>query len=305
MNIKDENPFLCYKCQKIFHQECLKKWDKTRKLQNQALCCPICRNILPLEKWNIKIGYKEIRKQVAEYLNEESINNNIDNIINKMQQNKIRELMEEMKDMKEKYNKFIELTKEAYKNIIVQINKINPIKIEENLQNPQINDLSNSIIKNLELIYNSIQLKLKEMKIEKNKIKEENLKNKNIINEKKNENTKSISVIIRRKGNIENKYTFEPLNTIEFLIETVRKKESNVNNTVEIYYNNILITDYLGTLQDYKIENNSIIDFYDYKIGGQYFIKNVKGKTIAIDLEPSDTIQILKEKILSRSNSFR
>ena len=167
MNIKDENPFLCYKCQKIFHQECLKKWDKTRKLQNQALCCPICRNILPLEKWNIKIGYKEIRKQVAEYLNEESINNNIDNIINKMQQNKIRELMEEMKDMKEKYNKFIELTKEAYKNITVQINKINslfetnPIKIEENLQNPQINDLSNSIIKNLEVIYNSIQLKLK------------------------------------------------------------------------------------------------------------------------------------------------
>ena len=184
MNIKDENPFLCYKCQKIFHQECLKKWDKTRKLQNQALCCPICRNILPLEKWNIKIGYKEIRKQVAEYLNEESINNNIDNIINKMQQNKIRELMEEMKDMKEKYNKFIELTKEAYKNIIVQINKINslfetnPIKIEENLQNPQINDLSNSIIKNLEMIYNSIQLKLKEKKIDKNKIKEENLKNK-------------------------------------------------------------------------------------------------------------------------------
>ena len=58
-----------------------------------------------------------------------------------------------------------------------------------------------------------------------------------------------------------------------------------------------MINDYLGTLQDYKIENNSIIDFYDYKIGGQYFIKNVKGKTIAIDLEPSDTIKILKEKI--------
>ena len=135
------------------------------------------------------------------------------------------------------------------------------------------------------------------MIIDKNKIKQENLKNKNVINEKKNENSNSISVIIRRKGNIENKYTFEPLNTIEFLIETVRKKESNVKNTVEIYYNNILITDYLGTLQDYKIENNSIIDFYDYTIGGQYFVKTVKGKTIAIDLEPSDTIKILKEKI--------
>ena len=239
-------------------------------------------------------------------LNEQSLNNNIDNIINKIQQNRIRELTEEMKDMKEKNNKFMELTKEAYKNIIVQINKINslfendPIKIEENIQNPQMNDLSNKIIKNLEIIYNSIQVKLKEIKIGKNKKKEENLKNKNVIKENENEISKSISIIIRRNGNIENKYTFEPLNTIEFLIETVKKKENNIKNTVEIYYNNVLITDYFGTLQDYKIENNSIIDFYDYQIGGQYFIKVVNGKTIAIDLEPSDTIKILKVKINER-----
>ena len=26
--IKKENPYLCYKCQKIFHDKCLKGWDK-------------------------------------------------------------------------------------------------------------------------------------------------------------------------------------------------------------------------------------------------------------------------------------
>ena len=32
--IKNEKPYLCYKCQKIFHEKCLKDWDNKCKLQN-------------------------------------------------------------------------------------------------------------------------------------------------------------------------------------------------------------------------------------------------------------------------------
>ena len=44
--IKNENPYLCYKCQNIFHEKCLKDWDKECKLQNKILACPNCRNKL-------------------------------------------------------------------------------------------------------------------------------------------------------------------------------------------------------------------------------------------------------------------
>ena len=49
MKIKDENPYLSYNCQKIFHVKCLEGWDKKRKSQNLILSCPGCRNELPIE----------------------------------------------------------------------------------------------------------------------------------------------------------------------------------------------------------------------------------------------------------------
>ena len=49
--IKNENPYLCYICQKIFHENCLNNWDKQCKSQNKNLVCPGCRNELALEKW--------------------------------------------------------------------------------------------------------------------------------------------------------------------------------------------------------------------------------------------------------------
>ena len=299
--IKDENPFLCYKCQKIFHQKCLKDWDNKRKFQNQKLTCPNCRNELPLEKWNKKIDHKDNRKYIStlmKQLNEYSRDNNIKNIINELSEKRIKELSEELNNMKEKYIKLEEVTKKFFKSIIIQINNINSL-FEPNLnyleEKSQFNDLTNSILQNLEIIFDSIKQKFNQIKIFKNESSLNESKdikfNKNIYN--------NISVIIRRKG-IENKYTFEALNTIEYLIETVRKSQKDVKNTIELYRNNTLITDYFQTLQDYQIENNSIIDFYDYEIGGQYFIRSISGKTLAIDLEPSDTIEFLKEKISDR-----
>ena len=65
--IKNEKPYLCYKCQKIFHETCLKAWDNRCKSQNKTLECPICRNKLPIEKWNKKLDYEDNRIDNANY----------------------------------------------------------------------------------------------------------------------------------------------------------------------------------------------------------------------------------------------
>ena len=50
IRIKNEKPFLCYKCQKIFHEKCLKDWDKKCKLIGKKFECPAgCKNELPIE----------------------------------------------------------------------------------------------------------------------------------------------------------------------------------------------------------------------------------------------------------------
>ena len=67
--IKNENPYLCYKCQNIFHEKCLKDWDNKCKLQNKILECPTCRNKSPIEKWNKKLYYEDNRIDIAILLN--------------------------------------------------------------------------------------------------------------------------------------------------------------------------------------------------------------------------------------------
>ena len=84
MIIKDEKPYFCYNCQKIFHQQCLKDWDKQAKSQNIFLYCPHCRNALPIEKWRKKLDYEDNRKQIANLMNiiNNKRENNYINIIN-------------------------------------------------------------------------------------------------------------------------------------------------------------------------------------------------------------------------------
>ena len=47
--IKNQNPYLCYQCQKNFHLKCLDDWDKKCKQENKIFSCPNCRNELPKE----------------------------------------------------------------------------------------------------------------------------------------------------------------------------------------------------------------------------------------------------------------
>ena len=67
--IKNEKPYLCYKCQKIFHEKCLKDYDDKCKLQNKNLECPYCRNKLPIENWIKKLDYEDNKIDNANLLN--------------------------------------------------------------------------------------------------------------------------------------------------------------------------------------------------------------------------------------------
>ena len=131
--IKNESPYLCYKCQKIFHERCLKEWDKQCKSHNKILECPICRNKLPLEKWNKKLHFEENRLDNANLLNkinEYKLNNNMNNNINLIKIPKIKI-----------YEDFINQIIMIFKNILNKIGIIhNKMKIKNN---NKLNDIIN------------------------------------------------------------------------------------------------------------------------------------------------------------------
>ena len=77
--IEKENPYFCYRCQKLFHNKCLYKWDKEK--ETQTLICPCCKNELNINKWRKKLDYdidlKLINELKYKYDNEKIYKNNI------------------------------------------------------------------------------------------------------------------------------------------------------------------------------------------------------------------------------------
>ena len=51
------------------------------------------------------------------------------------------------------------------------------------------------------------------------------------------------------------------------------------------------------TIAYYRISSDTIISLKKKKIGGQYFVKTLEGKTLVLELDPSDTIENVKAKI--------
>ena len=151
--IKNENPYLCYICQKIFHENCLNNWDKQCKSQNKNLVCPGCRNELALKKWKKKLDYEENRKDNF-------------NLINK-----IRELKEKEKDKNEIikiYEDYINKTIDIFKNILININSIHSLlELEYNSKLNTLIDKYPLNIYNLDLdnISKTINDELEQIKI--------------------------------------------------------------------------------------------------------------------------------------------
>ena len=108
-------------------------------------------------------------------------------------------------------------------------------------------------------------------------------------------NNSEIKIKIERNARIK-EYSFKLTDTIQTLIDEVKKNEY-VYEYIRLSTDDTLILDFTKNLAYYKIYENSIVHFYDFEIGGQYFFKNLYGKTIAINLDKNDTIEKVKAKI--------
>ena len=144
--IKDENPLLCYVCQKIFHHKCLTNWERQQKEKNLKLSCPNCRNELPLNKWKEKLDFKEMRENDAD-------------------------IMSQMNSGSLSTNQYIIKSNELFEKILLELNEIYSLihpnenqklndlinRIKNNITTPSIDDITIEILEQLKLIKNYIK----------------------------------------------------------------------------------------------------------------------------------------------------
>ena len=220
--IKKENPYLCYKCQKIFHEKCLKDWDTKCKSQNKSLLCPNCRNELSIEKWNRKLNYEEERVEKGYILNK----------INELKNNKIKQ-----NELIQKYEKYIYQTIEIFKNILVQLNSIyNLLKLEKNIKlnnlinqyplninNLDINKISNIIKEN----FNQFKIYIMNDYISINHI------NLNKVNNQQNNKMSLINNNTQNNSNIQNKQMMMKMNQHN----NMQKHNNNIQNNSNMHNN--------------------------------------------------------------------
>ena len=247
--IKHEKPFFCYECQKIFHEKCLKQWDKRCKAQNKKLACPTCRNKLPLEKWNKKLDYEDNRHEDANLMN------------------KINGLKDNQANQNNLIASYIDKTIEIFKNILTQINTIHALlKLKNNdrlkylitknqlyFNNNEIDEISKIIHEELEQFIVYIK--------NNNKI----ILNKNINNYGKMLQKKHISMIL----SYDNKTIFKNdlLNSLNNDIEI--QKDNNINN--------YSIEKRLEELKIIIINLNYFVNTEgNYDIFGKIFVENNK-----------------------------
>ena len=205
--IKKENPYFCYKCQKIFHEKCLKDWDNKCKSQNKNLECPNCRNKLAIENWNKKLDFEENRKYNANLLNE------INNLNEKIKKN-------------DEIKKYAKKTTKIFKNILKKINEINFIINDQ--YNNELNNLINmNPLNNGHLylyiddistfIYEELDKLTYYIKINKTNLKDKIINDNQIIN-----NYSNNSSIINSNYQI-----------------NFKNNEKNINNNKNIYEENV------------------------------------------------------------------
>ena len=160
--IKHENPYLCYNCQKIFHNACLKHWNERQSQLNKELSCPNCRNELPLEKWKVFVNYDEIRTKDAQLLNQADKSFNSNEYIDKSM-NLFQIVLNKLNIIHPKIESQINY---KLKNLIEEF--------KYNLKNPSIDEISTVLIEELDLIeefiINTKQGNQKEESIYKNEI---------------------------------------------------------------------------------------------------------------------------------------
>ena len=292
--IKNEKPYLCYKCQTIYHQKCLKDWDKKCKSQNNKLSCPHCRNELPLEKWNIKLDYEDYRMNNASLLDEINkyksyinLNNNIILIKNKII-DKLKNKSVNINKLLSQFSNYIKETFELFTYILKKLKSIHSLlQLKSNNKLDYISD-------NFPINFNNLELE-------------------------------NISHIIKEELYfIENSFLkncTKDFNNNSHLID--EKNDYNIDSYTEIT-KNLYINDDNKKIKEKKKEFKKIDLIYltkdnnDYNIFGEEFVKNNKDNIeLIINGEKSELLSeynlkqgeniisvIIKNKLTNLSNMF-
>ena len=281
--IKNESPYLCYKCQKIFHQKCLKDWDNKCKSQNKVFNCPNCRNELPIEKWNKKLEHEENRKDFATLINkvyQDKLSYNLYKIIYFIKEKKINDLILNKKKINENLNKYKNYVNKSIAIFNDTINQINSMLTLLNLEkNNRLNELMKILPSNLEKINDMSNLLTEEFQLLKNKISKNNLENKKNINNNKYKNlmkNKEIEIFYNKIKKLQNnlnhlnqknseikpqiipEFKFKESNNQKLYdayesngFNTFKQKKENINNTI----NNKINDDIPSSLTDSQVRN--------------------------------------------------
>jgi len=249
---------MCYQCQRIFHKECLKKWEYNCKIMFR---CPICNFELPLKNWKEKVNYEEER-------------NNEENIMKDLNANKNK-----YNDLKIKYEKLFENISNIFKRILHKSNEI--ISLIDNKSDMENNNIMNyKDLKEIsDLIFNNF-----------NKIIENLVKNKIDNNNKKG----NIYGIYKSKKQFKDDIKINPvIKTNEITCKYIPKKGETEIFLIHDYNKNITdldedeIKEYLEARDINKKLFNKYIDLYvnDIKIEFHYKLKVNNWKEIKVKIK--------------------
>ena len=286
--IKYENPFLCYKCQTIFHEKCLKEWDNKCRSLNKILSCPNCRNELALEHWQKKLNYEENRtdnakliNKINQYKNDKLLRNNLSSIKDNkilLYQKYIEEMVLLFKTILSKINSLHNLFKlNKNKNLENLINNYN--NYSENIDNLNIKFYSKVITEELDMFIYCLKNNKKLDVIKRIITNNQKLNCRNNIDNNLN---KSDKVNI---NNDNNKKTIIELNNVKknnfnnFINIKSKRENENINNKIN---NNNIKEKKSDILLSNNIYKNSITIKYfvkskgNYNIFGSEFVENNK-----------------------------
>jgi hypothetical protein len=248
----EESPLFCPECQKVYHKNCLKYWEEQCKMEENDFACPFCKDELPLNEWKQKLYHEENLK------NEIKIMMTYD-LINLINERKIKMLQNELKSKNEQLNK----EQDIFLDILKRISDITP------LMKSIMGKKSLDIIKK----FKDLQRYILQFSKYRNEIEifysttKEGLEN--IFGKKFEENNKNnIDLIINdKKSPLVCKYKLKKgTNIIKLIIK------NDLNNLEHMFHG----CDSLEQIEEIKYLDTRKVTNYSYMLSGCTLLKNIR-----------------------------